>query len=256
MNCLQNGFASCFRVLRFPSREALGEAAARDAAAAVRELLRERESINMIFAAAPSQLEFLRCFRQDPAVDFSRINAFHMDEYLGLPSDAPQGFGAFLREHLFSHAPFRAVHYLDGNAPEPQAECRRYGELLREFPADIVCLGIGENGHIAFNDPHAARFDHPEPVKLVELDPVCRAQQVHDGCFSALEQVPTHALTLTIPALTAAGRHFCMVPAASKAEAVRRTVCGPLDEGCPASILRTCACAALYCDQDSGRDLS
>lgn len=256
MNCLKNGTSSSFQVRRYSSRAAMGEAAAKDAAAAVRELLREREAVNMIFAAAPSQLEFLRAFRQDPSIDFTRINAFHMDEYLGLPGDAPQGFGCFLREHLFRHAPFRSVHYLNGNASDPEGECRRYGELLREYPVDIVCLGIGENGHIAFNDPHVARFDDPEPVKIVELDLVCRTQQVHDGCFASLEQVPTHALTLTIPALTAASCHFCMVPAASKAEAVRRTVCGPLDESCPATILRTCANAVLYCDPDSGRDLT
>lgn len=252
MSFLFRGAESCFRVRKFPDRASLGEASAADVGAAVRLLLGERESINMIFAAAPSQLDFLRRFREDSSIDFSRINAFHMDEYIGLPDDAPQGFGNFLREHLFSHVPFRSVHYLGGGAEDPEAECLRYSALLREFPADIVCLGIGENGHIAFNDPHVARFDDQALVKIVELDEVCREQQVHDGCFIRLELVPRQAMTLTIPALTSAAFHFCMVPAASKAEAVRRTVCGALGEQCPATILRLCRNAVLYCDADSG----
>ena len=175
-----------------------------------------------------------------------------MDEYIGLAADAPQGFGNFLRGRLFGRLPFGQVFYLDGQAADPQAECARYSALLAEYPADIVCLGIGENGHIAFNDPHVARFDDPVRVKVVDLDDKCRRQQVHDGCFASLGQVPTHALTLTIPALTAAPGMYCIVPAQTKARAVHDTVYGEITTACPASILRTKTGAKLYLDPDSG----
>lgn len=234
----------------YDSRAEMGRAAAADVAAKIRELLAEKETIRMIFAAAPSQNEFLAALASDPTVDFTKIDAFHMDEYIGLPADAPQGFGNFLRDRLFNLAPFRSVTYLNGLAADPEEECRRYGELLKGG-VDIVCMGIGENGHIAFNDPTFAEFDDKKAVKIVELDPVCRMQQVHDGCFASLDQVPTHALTLTIPTLTRVGVIFCMVPAASKANAVKACVEGPVTEACPASILRTCPGAKLYLDPDS-----
>lgn len=238
----------------YDSRAEMGRAAAADVAAKIRELLAEKETIRMIFAAAPSQNEFLAALASDPTVDFTKIDAFHMDEYIGLPADAPQGFGNFLRDRLFNLAPFRSVTYLNGLAADPEEECRRYGELLKGG-VDIVCMGIGENGHIAFNDPAFAEFDDKKAVKIVELDPVCRMQQVHDGCFASLDQVPTHALTLTIPTLTRVGVIFCMVPAASKANAVKACVEGPVTEACPASILRTCPGAKLYLDPDSASSL-
>ena len=178
-----------------------------------------------------------------------------MDEYVGLPEGDPHTFGAYLKEHIFGHKKFKGVHYIRGGAKDPEAECLRYAEVLKKYPVDVVCLGIGENGHIAFNDPWVADFHDPKAVKMVELDAVCRNQQVHDGCFPRLDTVPTHALTLTIPALTAAKYMFCVVPAKTKANAVKNTVEGPITENCPASILRTHAAAVLYCDADSGRDL-
>ncbi|MBQ8953597.1 MAG: glucosamine-6-phosphate deaminase [Clostridia bacterium] len=232
----------------------MGAQAAAEVRAAILSLLKEKETIRMIFAAAPSQNEFLAALAADPAIDFGRIEALHMDEYVGLPSDAPQGFGNFLRDRLFGLVPFKAVHYIDGGAADIDAECARYGALLKGG-VDIVCMGIGENGHIAFNDPHVADFDDPLPIKKVGLDEVCRMQQVHDGCFASLDQVPTHALTLTIPTLMNAKYHFCMVPAATKAEAVRRTVYGPIGAACPATALRLCGHAVLYVDQDSGAKL-
>ena len=180
------------------------------------------------------------------------INAFHMDEYIGLPQDAPQRFGTYLREHIMGCVPFRSVHYLDGSAQNILEECRRYAALLRRFPVDIVCLGIGENGHIAFNDPHTALFQDPEAVKRVTLDLTCRNQQVHDGCFSSLEVVPEQAVTLTIPSLFAGRYLFCMVPGEKKAAAVKRTVEGKIEEACPASILRCHPNAILYVDEASG----
>ena len=174
-----------------------------------------------------------------------------MDEYIGLAPDAPQGFGNFLRRELFSKVSFASVSYLDGTADDRAAECRRYGELLAAAPVDIVCLGIGENGHIAFNDPHVADFNDPAAVKVVELDHTCRQQQVNDGCFAKLDDVPTHALTLTIPTLVAPKTVFCMVPAPTKAKAVQAAVEGPISETCPASILRRHDNASLWLDPDS-----
>ncbi len=234
------------------SREELGAVAAKDAAEAIKKLLSEKEEINIIFAAAPSQNEFYEAFRNDKSIDFSRINAFHMDEYIGLSADAPQGFGNFLRDRLFSLAPFKSVNYLDCSAKDPEAECERYSKLLTENPADIVCMGIGENGHIAFNDPPVADFNDPKVVKVVELELVCRNQQVNDGCFEKLSDVPTHALSLTCPTLMKPKYVFCMVPAPTKAQAVHDTLYNKeISEKCPATILRTHDAATLYVEPAS-----
>lgn len=238
----------------FDSRSDMGAAAAEACVKEMQKLLAEKESIRMIFAAAPSQNEFLAALVEagkDGRVDYSRVHAFHMDEYVGLAADAPQGFGNFLRDRLFGLLPFASVTYLNGNAADPAEECAHYTTLLKEAPIDIVCMGIGENGHIAFNDPHVADFNDPAAVKVVELDHTCRQQQVNDGCFAKLDDVPTHALTLTIPTLVAPKTVFCMVPAPTKAKAVQATVEGPISEACPASILRRHDNASLWLDPDS-----
>jgi glucosamine-6-phosphate deaminase len=178
-----------------------------------------------------------------------------MDEYTGLPADAPQGFGNFLRQRIFSRSPFREVNYLNGLAPDIEAECARYAALLKSAPIDIVFMGIGENAHIAFNDPGAADFKDPKTVKVVELDSVCRRQQVNDGCFAEFDDVPLRALTLTIPALLQAQRIFCVVPAKTKANAVYNSLSGEITETYPASILRTHGNAVMYLDRDSGARL-
>lgn len=235
----------------YQTREEMGRAAAEEAAAAIRAAIAAKGEINMIFAAAPSQNEFLAHLIADKSIDFTKINAFHMDEYIGLPADAPQGFGNFLRERLFDRVPFKTVNTIDSTAADPEAECRRYAALLQAHPCDIVCMGIGENGHIAFNDPHVADFGDKAAVKVVALDETCRQQQVNDGCFARLDDVPTHALTLTIPTLTAPEAVFCIVPAKTKANAVYAALRGGITEACPASILRRHANATLYCDADS-----
>ena len=244
------------QVRLFPDRCILGVSAAADVAAVMRKLLLQKQELNVIFAAAPSQNEFSEALCAEKDIDWERINAFHMDEYVGLPADAPQGFGNFLKERIFGKLPFRSVNYLNGNCPDPAQECERYASLLRQYPVDIVCLGIGENGHIAFNDPHVARFDDPKLVKVVDLDETCRQQQVNDGCFSALEEVPTHALTLTIPALISGKYLFCMVPAQTKAWAVYHTINDSISEKVPATCLREHEQAALYIDANSASMLS
>lgn len=233
------------------SREEMGKAAAADCAARLRELLAQKDHVNMIFAAAPSQNETLAALAAEEGIDWTRVRAFHMDEYIGLASGAPQTFGSYLREHIFSRVPFGEIYYLTPDAPDAEAECVRYGRLLAQYPADICCLGIGENGHIAFNDPGVADFDDPKPVKIAQLDEVCRMQQVHDGCFPTLDAVPRYAMTLTIPSLIRASYMFCSVPGKSKQMAVRRTLTEPIDADCPATILRRHPHAILYCDSDS-----
>lgn len=248
----------------YPDRAAMGAAAAADAAKAIKDLLAKEKTVRMIFAAAPSQNEFLASLGATPGIDWSRISAFHLDDYLGLPEEAPQRFSSFLKEHLFNRVRPGAVHYLIGPASgltrkadpasladEIEESCREYSLLLQEEPIDIVCMGIGENGHLAFNDPPVADFNESQWVKLVRLDERCRQQQVNDGCFATLAEVPTHALTLTIPALIAAKRIFCMVPGPTKQEAVSRTLADPVATQCPATILRRHPAATLYLDPDA-----
>jgi glucosamine-6-phosphate deaminase len=235
------------------NRQELGQLAAQAAAKQIRLLSGERDFVNIIFASAPSQDEFLEALSLEVGIDWSRVRAFHMDEYMGLSAEAPQNFGFYLRQRLFDRVAINEVYYLDGNAPDPEQECLRYGALLAQYPTDIVCLGIGENCHIAFNDPHVADFADPNLVKIVALDLMSREQQVHDGCFAALDQVPTHALTLTIPALVNAPYLFCMVPASHKAEAINHTLTDPITEQYPATILRTHSNTTLFIDPDSAR---
>lgn len=255
MPMLKEFTADRLRVKVLDSREAMGRAAANDAAACLRRLLAEKARVNVIFAAAPSQDETLHFLAQAPDIDWSRVNAFHMDEYIGLPAGAPQAFSNYLHEHIFSRVPFAQVYTLNPQAQDAQAECARYSALLEAYPVDMVCLGIGENGHIAFNDPGVADFADPRLVKVVPLDPVCRQQQVNDGCFARLEDVPQNAITLTIPALTRAGHLFCSVPARTKTWAVTQTVRGAISAQVPATVMRTHADATLYCDPDSGAQL-
>ena len=235
----------------YASRDEMGAAAARDVKAAILRALDTKESINMIFAAAPSQNEVLANLANDKEIPWGRVNAFHMDEYIGLDKDAPQGFGNFLNKAIFGIAPFKSVNYIDISAPDADEECARYSDLLREYPVDIVVLGIGENGHIAFNDPPFADFSDDKLVKSVKLDEVCRNQQVNDGCFATIDDVPTHALTLTVPALMSGKELYCIVPAKTKANAVKETLYGEITPACPASVLRTHKCATLYLDPDS-----
>ena len=241
------------RVKIYSSRQAMGQGAADEAVAYVKELLAAQQEVNIIFAAAPSQNEFLAAVAASD-LDWSRINAFHMDEYIGLKEDAPQGFGNFLRRAIFDKVPFRSVSYLNGQI-EPGRACVEYAQRLAEKPVDVVFMGIGENGHIAFNDPHVADFNDSEVVKIVDLDEKCRQQQVNDGCFATIEDVPTHAMTLTIPALCRAKRLFCVVPAATKAWAVNETINGEVSEHCPASVMRRHENATLYVDSDSASEL-
>jgi len=220
------------------------------------EIFKAKEEISLLFAAAPSQNEFLEALTAYKDIPWQRINAFHMDEYIGLDYNAPQRFGNFLKERIFGSVPFKSVNYIEGNSKEPEQECQRYGELLKKYPLDIACTGIGENGHLAFNDPHVADFHDKKLVKIIDLDEKSRRQQINDGCFSHINLVPKNALTLTIPAIVAANYIVCMVPGPTKAEAVRNMLYGEISERCPASVLRLHKAANLYIDQDSAKLLT
>lgn len=247
--------ADKLKVKVYATREAMGVAAAKAVTRRVEKTLAQQERARIVFAAAVSQNEFLAHLCQAEGIDWDRVEAFHMDEYVGLPDDAPQRFGNFLREHLFDCVQPERVEYIDGTAPDLEAECERYASLLTERPLDIVCAGIGENGHMAFNDPHVADFEDPKTVKVVELDRTCRMQQVHDGAFTTLDDVPTHALTLTMPALMSARRIYCMVPGPTKREAVRETIKGPISTACPATAMRRHDHAVLYLDTEAAEEI-
>jgi glucosamine-6-phosphate deaminase len=234
----------------FESRSSMGLDAANLVSEKISELLKTKQYVNMIFAAAPSQNDFLDELVKKN-IEWNRINAFHMDEYVGLDPNAPQGFGNFLRDRLFNKVSFHSVHYLNGNAKDLDAECNRYASLLSREPIDIVCLGIGENTHLAFNDPHVADFNDKDIVKIVDLDMECRQQQVNDGCFNTIDEVPAYALTLTVPILVNAGYVYCIVPGEKKAAAVYHTLKEQITEKYPSTILRTHANAILFVDEKS-----
>ncbi len=240
----------------FPSIQQMGKCAATEVSNKICELLKEKAEINMIFAAAPSQNDFLSHLIHCKQIDWTRINAFHMDEYIGIHPESPQSFGNFLKQRIFDKVPFKTVNYLNGQAKNLEKECKRYAKLLLRHPVDIVCLGIGENGHIAFNDPDVADFNDSQLVKVVELDPICRQQQVNEKCFESFNLVPTKALTLTVPALLKADWMFCIVPFKNKANAVYNALYGEISEKCPASILRKKENSCLYLDSESAKHIN
>lgn len=231
----------------------MGLAAGRDVEARVAGLLKVKEEVRMVFAAAPSQNEMLDYLAGSELIDWSRVTAFHMDEYLGLNGGADQLFSLYLSRRLFSKVTMKNVFLIDGNA-DTEEEAERYSALLSEAPIDVICLGIGENGHIAFNDPPVADFSDARVVKKVRLDRSCRMQQVNEGCFTTLEEVPEKALTLTIPVIFNASHLFCVVPGLSKREAVFNTLNGPVTTACPASVLQKHPDCIFYFDRDSFGD--
>jgi len=235
----------------YQNRIKMGEAAASAVGGRIVELLSQQEFVNIVFASAPSQNEFLAALIKQTGIDWKRVNAFHVDEYIGLPENSPQKFSSFLDRKIFEHLSFNTLNYINGNSPDSFAECGRYAELLHEYPPDIACLGIGENGHLAFNDPHVADLNDPVRVKIVDLDFECRRQQVTDGTFDNLNSVPKLAITLTIPALMAGRYVYSIVPGKNKTMAVYNTLCKKISAQCPASVLRTHSAAVLFLDEDS-----
>jgi len=238
-----------------PSRPMMGLAAARAVAEAIRDLLARDGRAAVVFASAPSQTEFLAALGQEPGIDWPKLTAFHLDEYVGIAPDHPASFRRFLVDRLFSHVRVAAFHGLDGQAADLAAECARYSALLRQARPALAVLGIGENGHLAFIDPPVCDFAEPKDVRVVELDEPCRRQQVNDGCFPSLAEVPRTALSLTIPYLLRVSRAVAIVPGPAKRAAVQAALQGPVTTACPASILRRHRDATLFLDEDSAAGL-
>jgi glucosamine-6-phosphate deaminase len=235
----------------YESEAAMGRAAAADMAALLRDAIAARGAANVILATGNSQLAFLRALRVDDSVDWAKVCVFHMDEYVGIDPEHRASFPRFLREHFLGHVGGATFFPMAGDPERVEETCRAYEAELRDHPADAVALGFGENGHLAFNDPPYADFDDPVWVKPVRLDEVSRRQQHGEGHFDTLDEVPTHAITLTVPALLAARRVLCIVPEARKADAVRACLHEPISEDRPGSVLRRVDHATLYLDPDS-----
>ena len=254
MSIVKTGTAGKLKVMIFENRQQLGEEAAQLVAEKINELLGKQEEVNVIFAAAASQNEFLATLI-GLDIDWKRVNAFHMDEYIGLPKGAKQHFSYFLGEQIFNKVPFANVFCLDGSTEDTEAECERYADLLLKYPTDITCMGIGENTHLAFNDPYIADFNENKLVKVVKLAEESKQQQVNEDCFEHVSQVPAYAYTLTVPALLKAKAIYSMVPGPSKAEAVSHTLNAEISEKYPSTILRTLSNAYLFLDTESAADV-
>jgi glucosamine-6-phosphate deaminase len=230
----------------------MGEASARAAADAMIAAIGREGRVTIVLASAVSQDTFLEALGSDRRIEWSKVTAFHLDEYIGIGADHPASFRRFQHDHMWSRVKPAVFHELNGDARDVNEETARYAELLLDESPSIAFLGIGENGHLAFNDP-PADFDDPQLVRVVELDEVCRMQQVHDGAFPQLSDVPRTALTLTIPAIMRIPKLIVNVPGKAKAEAVRQTVEGPVTPDCPASILQRHPDATLFLDADSAQ---
>jgi glucosamine-6-phosphate deaminase len=239
----------------FDDRAALGQAVAVQAAAAIRRAVAERGNARIIAATAASQLEFLDALTKEPEIDWSRVEAFHLDEYIGLPVTHPGSFRKMLLEQLVRKTGITNYHLLDGDAADPAEVVRRAGEQLASKPVDVAFLGIGENGHIAFNDP-PADFQTEEPYIIVNLDEACRQQQVGEAWFADISQVPKRAISMSARQILKAREILAVVPGTRKAQAVKVCLEGAISPMAPASILRTHPDATVYLDKDSAALLS
>lgn len=239
-----------------PSREAAGRAAAGAAAIALTELAVSHQNIGVIFATGASQFETLDALTSMQNLFWDRVEGFHMDEYVGLASDHPASFRRYLRERLTGRVRMHAFHEIDGNGPDPELTAREYAETLRAANPRLCLLGIGENGHLAFNDPGVADFHDPLDAKVVALDAMCRRQQLAEGWFPSIDDVPASAITLTIPALMRVPKLIASVPGPRKAAIVRRTIQEQISTACPATILRTHPDVTVFLDPDSAGELT
>jgi glucosamine-6-phosphate deaminase len=238
-----------------PDRASAGKAAADAAAQCLLQLASGLDSIGVVFATGASQLDTLQALVAIPNLPWARIEGFHMDEYVGIDEHHRASFRRYLRENLTSRVAMRAFHEIDGSSRNPAAVCRDYAGKLRAAAPRLCLLGIGENGHLAFNDPAEADFNDPADVKIVTLDGTCRQQQTAEGWFGSIVEVPANAITVTIPALYRIPKLILSVPGIRKAQIVRRTLTEPVATHCPATILRTHPNATLYLDPDSAADL-
>lgn len=239
----------------YDSKQSMGQAAARFVADHIQKVLGKKDHVNLMLATGASQFAFLDAFKNIDTIDWSKIRTFHLDEYIGLNPDHKASFRKYLHDRIIDDVQPKEAYFLEGDADDIDKEIERYENLLKKYPTDIACIGIGENGHIAFNDPPIADFDDPQLVKIVELDNKSRRQQVGEGWFDTIEDVPKEALSLTVPAIMASDVISCVVPDSRKAQAVHDTLYGPVTTDCPASILRTHENAVLFLDKNSAAGL-
>lgn len=238
------------KVKIYDTREEMGKQAAEEAREILLKLLKNQDEVNIVFASAPSQDDFLNHLIGFKEIDWSKINTFQMDEYIGIEIADKNSFSSYLRDNVFNRINTKYNYYMNG-MNDPEAECDRYEKLLEEHPIDIVFMGIGENAHIAFNDPGIAEFNDPKVIKTVELDDRSRKQQVNDGRYKSLKEVPKKAITLTVPTLVSGKHSFCIVPTQNKAPAVKETLIGEITEDTPASVLRTVDNSIMYLDKEA-----
>lgn len=240
----------------YPTRQDAGFAAAQAAAEELKRLAeKERDAIGVIFATGASQLEMLRALVKIPGVPWDRICGFHMDEYVGIAKDHRASFRLYLRNELTQKAPMGRFYEIDGNAPDPEKYCQEYADALQGAHPQLCLLGIGENGHLAFNDPGVADFNDPRDMKIVALDDECKQQQVAEGWFASSAEVPAQAMTLTIPRLLRVPKLIASVPGLRKAKIVSRTLHEPISTACPATILRRHPDATIYLNEESASEL-
>jgi glucosamine-6-phosphate deaminase len=234
---------------------AAGAAAADAAARALKELSRKDGSIGVIFATGASQIDMLRALVKIQGLPWDRVRGFHMDEYVGIATDHPASFRRYLREKLVQRVQMQEFFEVNGNAPDPDQECLKYAAILRSADPQLCLLGIGENGHLAFNDPGVADFSDPLDMKVVQLDEICRGQQAAEGWFESFQEVPQRAMTLTIPTLFRVPKLIVSVPGSRKAKIIRQTIEQPISTVCPATILRTHPDATIYLDREAASEL-
>lgn len=252
-------FSGGLRVSVYQNRQQMGSSAAKHVTDYIARLLMQKDEVRIVVGSAPSQDEFFAELTKPDnrkLIDWGRVVVFHMDEYIGLPSSHSQSFRKYQQDHFLSNVSVKSFHGIRGEAGDPIEECCRLERLLMEKPIDLVCLGIGENGHLAFNDPEDADFEDPRLAKIVELDEACRQQQVNDGCFASIEDVPTHAITLSLSVFAKARCLSGVIPAKTKATAVAAAVQGRIGVHCPATLCREHSNARLFLDTDSASKLS
>ncbi|MDY6782652.1 MAG: glucosamine-6-phosphate deaminase [Cyanobacteriota bacterium] len=235
----------------YADARSLAQGAARATAVYLQNILHQQSSVRAVLATGNSQIQFLDRLISSENTDWSRVTFFHLDEYLGIDGEHPASFRRYLRDRVQRRISPQQFHYLQGDAVEPLTECQRYERLIREKPLDLCCLGIGENGHLAFNEPNAADFNDSQAVKIVQLDPQTRQQQVDGGFFPTLDAVPSAAITLTLPSICSAKKIVCLAPGSRKATIIQEMLQGEIHPSCPASILRTQPQATLFLDSDS-----
>lgn len=255
MNVLKRDFDK-LHVEVHSNRNELGTAAATQVVEKIKACIATKGEARVIFASAPSQLELLQELRQAEGIDWTKVVAFNQDEYIGASLTDAHSFGKFIKEELYDMVHPGTIHFIDGRAADVDAESERYATLLEEREIDIICLGVGENGHVAFNEPHEADFNDPKVLKTITLDEKCRVQQFHDFGFPTMADVPEKGVTITIPVIMKAANLYCMVPSERKAEAVRELLLGEISEKCPASVLRLHDACVLFLDADSAKLLN